>query len=200
MSNKLPLLGSGKKKLLFVVSAPAGTGKTTLVQMLLKEFPAVKASISCTTRLPRQGEIPGHHYYFLSEAEFTQRIASGDFLEYVTLFGHYYGTSKKFLERQQQEGSHIYLTIDTQGAMQLKGKIPAIFIFIRPPSLEELRRRLETRQTETKEAIDRRISWAEKELLLADEYDYQIINDDLVRAYDIFRSILIAEDHRVCYT
>jgi guanylate kinase len=186
-----------KKSLLFVVSAPAGTGKTTLVQMLLREFPNVKASISCTTRAPREGEIDGVHYHFLTREVFQERIAVGDFLEYVELFGNYYGTSKKCLEAQRKSGSHVILTIDTQGAMQLKNKMDAVFIFLTPPSMEELLRRLVNRKTESEESMAVRFARAEKELQLIDQYDYQIVNDDLGDAYQVLRCVLIAEEHRV---
>lgn len=192
-----PFLRPYRKGLLFVVSAPAGTGKTTLVQMLLREFPKVKASISCTTRSPREGEFNGEHYHFLTKEEFLQRIAAGDFLEYVELFGHYYGTSKKFLEEQQRRGYHVILTIDTQGAMQLQSKMEAVFIFLTPPSMEELQRRLINRKTESEESVAVRFARAEKELQLIDQYDYQIVNDNLDDAYQVLRSVLIAEEHRV---
>jgi guanylate kinase len=190
------LLGNLKQGLLFVISAPAGTGKTTLVNMLCHEFDCIKASKSCTTRQPRQGEKPGVHYDFLLNEEFESKIAQGEFLEYVQLYGHYYGTLKQTVQRQLQAGKHVILTIDTQGALKLKGAVSAIFIFLQPPSLEELRKRLTHRQTETDEVIEKRLSWAEKEMAAAVLYDYIIINDDLKIAYEILRSIFIAEEHR----
>lgn len=199
MSNDapMPLLGNLDEGLLFVLSAPAGTGKTTLVEMLTQEFLCVKESISCTTRAPRSGEVSGEHYYFLSEEEFAWRESTGDFLEHVDLFGSRYGTSKAVLHDLQHGGKHVMLTIDTQGALKLKEEIPMVLIFLRPPSLEELQRRLEHRRTETPESIEKRIAWAEKELALVGEYDYEIVNDDLETAYQVLRSILIAEEHLV---
>lgn len=195
MSKKL--LGNLKKGLVFIVSAPAGTGKTTLVQMLLEEFHTVVRSISFTTRLPREGEIEGRDYHFLTESEFKAKIASGDFLEYAQLYGYYYGTSREWVLNQQEKGNHVILNIDTQGALQLKEKLKATFIFIKPPSLRELKNRLTHRKTETAEAIEQRLEWARKEMEAAKEYDYNIINDDLQTAYQILRSILIAEECRV---
>ena len=185
-----------KQGLLFVVSAPAGTGKTTLVKMLKEEFPHVVDSISFTTRSPRASEVPGRDYHFITDAEFEKKIAAKEFLEYAEVFHHYYGTSKKMVESEQKKGHHVCLVIDTQGAMQLKGKIEAVFIFISPPSIEELRARLYRRKSETEEAIQTRLSWAENEMALAPKYDYHIINDNLKTAYDALRSILIAEEHK----
>lgn len=192
-----PLLGNLKKGLLFIVSAPAGTGKTTLVQMLIQEFPSVVCSISSTTRQPRPGEINGVHYHFLSHDEFTRHIRQDDFLEYVTLYGDYYGTSRKWVEEQQSMGKDVILVIDTQGALILKDKIPATFIFIAPPSMEELERRLRKRETETHQALEKRMQWAKQEMLAVNLYDYCVVNDDLKTAYQTLRSILIAEEHRV---
>lgn len=192
------LLGNLKKGILFIVSAPAGTGKTTLVHMLTQEFPCVVASISFTTRKPRTGEIDGVHYFFITTKEFEERIARGEFLEYVKLYGDYYGTSKAWVEQWQQEGKHVLLVIDTQGAALLKGKISAISIFLYPPSLEELERRLIKRQADSLENIKKRIEWAKEEEMRAQQtYDYRVVNDHLATAYQALRSILIAEEHRV---
>lgn len=190
------LLGGLKKGLVFVVSAPAGTGKTTLVQMLCKEFSCVVVSVSYTTRSPRTGEEPGRDYHFISISEFEEKMREGEFLEYAKVFGNYYGTSRKYVEEQQLLGKHVLLVIDTQGALQLKGQIDAVFIFISPPSLSELRSRLHSRQSETPESIEKRLSWAEKEISLRSQYDYHIVNDNLKIAYEALRSILIAEEHK----
>lgn len=190
------LLGGLKKGLVFVVSAPAGTGKTTLVQMICKEFSCVVLSVSYTTRSPRAGEIQGRDYNFISIPEFQERISEGDFLEYATVFGNYYGTSRRYVEEQQNLGNHVILVIDTQGALQLKNKIEACFIFISPPSIQELRSRLHARKSETLESIENRLSWAEKEIALRSQYDYHIVNDNLKIAYEALRAILIAEEHK----
>src|SRR3546814_739586 len=115
------VIGNLKKGLAFVISAPAGTGKTTLAQLLTKEFHCVVESISYTTRPPRKGEIPGEYYVFLTDEEFKKKIVAGDFLEYVQLYGNYYGTCREWVFQQLQSGKHVLLTIDTQGALLLKG-------------------------------------------------------------------------------
>ncbi len=193
----LKLLNGLEKGLLFVISAPAGTGKTTLVRMLTKEFSCVVESISCTTRPIRSNEVADKDYHFLSLETFQNKIKAGDFLEYAEVFGNYYGTSKEYVEKQRASGKHVVLVIDTQGAMQLKGKIPAVFVFISPPSLDELKVRLMKRKTESIEVIEERLSWAKKELEMVSSYDYHIVNDHLNMAYEILRSIIIAEEHHV---
>lgn len=193
------LLGEINEGLIFIVSAPAGTGKTTLVQKLVEEFPTIIASISFTTRQLREGEVPGVHYHFITQSEFEAKIAAADFLEYVKLYDTYYGTSKQWVKEQQQKGKHIILVIDTQGALQLKEKIMATTIFIRPPSIEVLRQRLIQRQTESLEMIEKRLDWAREELAVAHRYDYQLINDDLDIAYQVLKSIFIAESHRTSH-
>jgi guanylate kinase len=186
-----------KKGLVFVVSAPAGTGKTTLVRMLLDEFHHhVVESVSFTTRFPRPNEVAGRDYNFITIEEFQKKIEEDEFLEYAQVFGNYYGTSRKTVEAQQEKGKHVVLVIDTQGALQLRDKLEAVFIFISPPSLEELRSRLYRRKSETDEAIEHRLSWAEKEMALCGQYSYHVVNDNLKVAYDALRSILIAEEHK----
>lgn len=189
------LLGNLKKGLIFVISAPAGTGKTTLAQMLCKEFSCVVESISYTTRPMRDGEKEGEHYHFVSEEEFEKRKASGDFLESASFLGYQYGTSRSQVEAELAKGKHVLLIIDTQGAEQLRGKIQAATIFISPPNLDELRQRLLRRRTETPEAIARRLEWAKEEMKKKSAYEYHIVNDNLEIAYGVLRSILIAEEH-----
>lgn len=181
----------------FVVSAPTGTGKTTLVDRLVREFPNVVASVSYTTRAPRAGEIPGQHYHFVSSEDFRRRIAAGEFIEYVQLYDQYYGTSRQWVEERLKQGQHVILTIDTQGARLLRGLIDAVFIFIAPPSIEELRRRLLDRRTEPEAAIEKRLAWVEHEMNASSEYDYCFVNDSLDVAYQVLRSVVIAEAHRV---
>jgi guanylate kinase len=192
------ILGNLKKGVAFVVSAPAGTGKTTLVRMLVEEFSAaVNESVSCTTRAPRTGEIAERDYHFLSKKEFEKKIQEGEFLEYAEVFGQFYGTSKSEVLKKQNAGKHVVLVIDTQGALKLKNDhFPAVFIFIKPPSLIALRERLFNRKTEADQLIEERLAWAEHEIEMAIHYDYQIVNDTLNHAYDVLRSIFIAEEHK----
>ncbi len=190
------LLGSLKNGIVFVLSAPAGTGKTTLVRMLTEEFPSVVESISYTTRKMRPNEIEGRDYHFIGRSEFEKRVRQGDFLEHAEVFGELYGTSKSAVEFQQQAGKHVVLVIDTQGAMQLMGRMDGVFIFLSPPDIQELKRRLSKRKSESPDKIEERLSWAKKEMETSDRYDYQIINDDLETAYAILRAVLIAEEHR----
>lgn len=194
-----PLLGNFSKGFVFILSAPAGTGKTTLVRMLSKEFDCIVESISYTTRPPRSNEVEGKDYFFISEKEFQSKVKERDFLEHATVFGYNYGTSYEYVTSLQKKGKHVFLVIDTQGAMQLKKKnFPAIYIFLSPPSLEVLKSRLLKRKTEDRKALAQRLSWAEQELKKMNNYDYHIVNDSLKHAYAVLRSIVIAEEHRVC--
>ncbi|SCA62371.1 Guanylate kinase [Chlamydiales bacterium SCGC AG-110-P3] len=193
-SEALTRIAPDDKGRLIVVSAPAGTGKTTLVRMLVDEFPNVQESVSVTTRAARPNEKEGLDYHFVSQEEFERQIDQDQFLESVQFLGHYYGTSAVAIE-QQQRTNHVVLTIDTQGALKLKDKVTATYVFIRPPSEKELRRRLVERKTESDDVIERRLAWSKKELALAIHYDYIIVNDNLNTAYEILRSILIAEAH-----
>jgi guanylate kinase len=191
------LLGNLKKGLLFVVSAPSGAGKTTLVAMLTKEFPEIVfRSVTCTTRPPRAEEVDGRDYHFLSEAVFKKKTEEGEFLEHATVFGYRYGTLQREVEAKQNEGKHVILVIDTQGAMFLKERVPALFIFIAPPSLEVLKGRLEQRKTDRKDGIEERVEWAKREMKQSPKYDYLIVNDELPVAYEVLKSIIIAEEHR----
>ena len=185
-----------ERGLLFVLSAPAGTGKTTLVHMLEKEFPHVKKSISFTTRKPRKNEKEGVDYYFISKEAFEEKLKRGDFLEHAKVFDHYYGTSKEHVEKKLKEKIDLFLVIDTQGAAKLREKVEAVFIFLLPPSLEILEKRLAGRKTESEREKELRLSWAKKEMEEASKYDYKIINDDLEKAYNALRSIVIAEERR----
>ena len=195
MSKKL--LGNREKGCVFVISAPSGTGKTTLVQTLCEEFDVIARSITCTTRKPRSNETEDVDYHFITAEVFQKRKEAGDFLESATVFEDQYGTLKQDVEKLQHEGKHVVLVIDTQGASQVREKIEATFIFIAPPSLEELKRRLETRNTDTRHSIEERLSWARKEIEKGREYDYFIINEDLAVVYPVLRSIFIAVEHHL---
>jgi guanylate kinase len=191
------LLGNLKRGLAFVISAPAGTGKTTLSKMLLQEFDCISPSVSYTTRQPRHNEESNKDYYFISKPDFEMKIKAGQFLEYAKVYEDYYGTPKDSVEKELSRGKHVLLVIDTQGALELMKAFKAVFIFIKPPSLDTLRSRLSSRRSETHQTIAQRLSWAEKEIIAAPSYDYQIINDDLKIAYTVLKSILIAEEHKV---
>jgi len=183
------------KGLLFIVSAPAGTGKTTLVEQLVHECPNVVRGITCTTRKPRPHEENGRDYFFLTEAEFQKK--EKDFLEQATVFGYHYGTERAWVEKTLSAGKHVILVIDTQGAMSVKEKIESIAIFLSPPSWDELRRRLKARGTESPESLEKRMARAREELEMISHYDYHIVNDQLLEAYTVLKSIVIAEQHRI---
>lgn len=200
MTQKTPqkLLGNLPKGIVFVVSAPAGTGKTTLVRRLCQEFSCVETSVSCTTREPRTGEQEGKDYWFLTPEAFEKKEQEGGFLETATVFAHKYATSKVYVQNIIDRGHHAVLIIDTQGALYLKHKgFSAVFIFLLPPSIEALVERLDKRKTEDKEKQKLRLSCAKEEMRCSIFYDYRIINDDIDVAYETLRSIFIAEEHKV---
>jgi len=196
MSSEQKVLGNCKKGLTFVISAPAGTGKTTLVEMLKREFSCVRTTISYTTRAKRPQEVHGIDYYFVSVDEFEKKSKNGDFIEEVTLFSHRYGTAREEIERLQKEGFHVVLVIDTQGVQLLKKKCELVCIFIAPPSLSELSKRLIERKTENIEELKKRLDIARQEIETASTYDYLIVNDNLYVSYQVLRSIFIAEEHK----
>ena len=191
------LLGKTKKGLVFVMSAPAGTGKTTLLHMLLDEFPTVVESISCTTRPARPGEADGEHYHFLTDEEFDRQVAAGEFLEHAEVFGIRYGTSKRIVEDLLGKKKHVFMVLDTQGALAIQKQMEAVFIFLSAPSREEQKRRLVERKTESAEIIEKRLAWADHELEQIGNYHYHIVNDNLNTAYQSLRAVFIAETHKV---
>jgi len=197
MSNSDLLLNPLPYGLAFVVSAPAGGGKTTLVEMLIKEFDSAKLNISATTRPKRPSEVEGYHYCFVNDSEFEEKLKKGHFLEHVENFGYKYGTDREYIESVRKKGKHIFLVIDTQGATQLMKLYDAIYIFIMPPSKEVLAERLRNRQTESEESFRLRLARSDEEIKTRDLYDYAIINDDLAQAYQVLRSIFISETYRI---
>lgn len=184
---------------LYIVAAPSGAGKTTLVRLLLEKDPDINVSISSTTRLPRTGESDGREYHFVGVQNFLDMVSQGEFLEWAEVHGNYYGTSKRWIEKEMEAGRDVLLEIDWQGAQQVRKVFPkAIGIFILPPSLEELKSRLSGRGTDSAETIARRIAAARDEMRHVDEFDYVIINDDLQQALDNLKSIVCAS--RLQYT
>lgn len=178
---------------LYVVAAPSGAGKTTLVRLLLEQETTVNLSISYTTRAPRPGEQDGREYHFVAADEFRAMIAREEFLEWAEVHGNYYGTSKKWIADQLALERDVLLEIDWQGAQQVRQLFPAaIGIFILPPSMEELTRRLTGRGTDAEEVIARRLAAAQAEMRHVGEFDYVIINDRLEQALDDLRSIVRA--------
>ena len=178
---------------LYIVAAPSGAGKTTLVQMLLEQERTVHLSISFTTRPPRPGEQSGREYHFVDAAEFHAMIARQEFLEWAEVHGNFYGTSKKWIADQLAAGHDVLLEIDWQGAQQVRALFPqAIGVFILPPSMEELTRRLTGRGTDSADVIARRLSAAQAEMRHVGEFDYVIINDQLEQALDDLRAVVRA--------
>lgn len=165
---------------LFIISAPSGGGKTTLSKAVVNRFKDILYSVSYTTRSPRNSEQDGVDYYFIQKKDFEERIESGYWAEWAEVHGNYYGTSAEFLEKGLASGRDMLLDIDVQGTIQILGNYPdSITIFIMPPSLETLRKRLEMRRTESRTTIERRLLTAEKEMAQKDLYRYIIVNDQL---------------------
>jgi guanylate kinase len=183
-----------KEGILFIVSGASGTGKSTLCRAMLDAFPDLRFSISHTTRPPRPGDQEGRDYYFVSPQEFQERIDGGGFVEWAEIYGHRYGTSKEMLDKARREGRDLILDIDGQGARQLRNQgIPGVFVLLLPPSLEELKRRLSGRKTEGKEALGERLKEAQAEISQARFYDYWVVNDDLPKARERLKAIILAE-------
>lgn len=182
-----------KKGLLIIFSGPSGCGKGTIVQEIIKDENFC-LSVSATTRQPREGEINGVHYHFLSREEFQSRIDSGTMLEYAQYCDNFYGTPADMVEKMRNEGKNIILEIEVQGALQVMKKCPdAVTIFVLPPSISELERRLHKRGTEAEEVIAKRIARAKEEIPLAENYKYVMMNDALETAVSDFYAIARAE-------
>lgn len=186
---------SPKKKLekrLILISAPSGAGKTTLCEKLLKEFPNVRLSISSTTRPMRPYEKNGQHYFFISQEDFQHKIFENKFAEWAEVHGNLYGTSKEMIEDFFAKGFHVLFDIDVQGALSLRKTYGAraLLIFIHPPSIAELEKRLHERKGDSKEAIAKRLKNALHEITFSKEFDYEITNDNLDRAYGELEKII----------
>jgi guanylate kinase len=190
---------------LFVVVAPSGAGKTSLVDALIKRESNIRLSISYTTRAPREGEKDGREYHFVDKPTFERMIAAGDFLEHANVYGNYYGTSRRWIEEQISGDHDVLLEIDWQGAAQVRKLFPAVVgIFVLPPSLDELRRRLQARGKDSPEAIERRMASAREEISHVLEFEYIIVNerfesalDDLIAIVRAARLARVQQSHRL---
>lgn len=188
-----------KTGLLIIVSGPSGVGKGTICKDLIKHNKDIFISTSMTTRLPREGEKDGREYYFVTKEEFMQRVEEGKFLEYAQVYNdYYYGTPKDKIQEQLDEGKDVILEIDIEGALQVKEKIEeGVFIFLVPPSMKELKKRLMGRQTETKEKVLERLKKAYQEINAFPKYNYIIINDEIEDSRKRIEAIILAEKSRV---
>ena len=176
---------------LFVISGSSGVGKGTVIKDFLKKHPNFKLSVSCTTRNPREGEVHGVNYFFLSRDEFNTCIEKEEFLEWAEFSGNMYGTQKAYVQSKLKEGKNLILEIDTQGALNVKKIMPeACLIFILPPSFEELEARLRGRHTETEEAIQKRLQSTKLEMENSKFFDYQVVNDSIDKAVSRLEEIM----------
>ena len=168
---------------LFVISGSSGVGKGTVIKEFLRRNPDFKLSVSCTTRNPREGEVHGKNYFFLSREEFKSCVEKGEFLEWAEFSGNMYGTKRPYVDEKLAMGKNLILEIDTQGALNVKKIMPeAELIFILPPSFEELEARLRGRHTETEEAIQKRLEFTKLEMENSKNFDYQVVNDSVENA------------------
>lgn len=184
----------GKRGVLFVFSGPSGVGKGTLKAKLFEEFAGrIAYSVSATTRGPREGEVDGKDYFFISRQEFERRVKNNEFLEHAEFAGNCYGTPRTYVEKLLDSGMNVVLEIDVQGALQVMKSMPeCVSVFILPPSFEELEHRLRGRGTETEEKVRERLETAKRELPYAPQYDYQIVNGgDIEAAYQSLRDVFL---------
>ena len=186
-----------REGVLYVISAPSGAGKTTLCKEIIDIFPNLRHSVSYTTRPPRTGEVHGRDYFFVGTEDFSRMVEAGEFAEWAEVHGNLYGTSLATLKECRSQGIDLILDIDCQGARQLKGRFEGgVYIFVLPPSIAELRRRLDTRSSDTEEVIERRINNAAGEIKEALWYDYIVVNDRFSESVEQLKSVLIAEQCR----
>ena len=187
--------------LVFIISAPSGAGKTSLVAAIRERLGDLELSVSHTTRKPREGEVDGEHYHFVSRSEFEAEIEADSMLEHAVVFGNLYGTSAKFVEQLTRDGADVILEIDWQGAEQARKKLSdQVSIMILPPSLAELENRLRSRGKDSEDVILRRLSSARAEMSQAKNFDYLIVNEDFKSAADELASIITAERTRTART
>lgn len=184
-------------KKLYVISGSSGVGKGTVLKGFLTKNPDFMLSVSCTTRAPRSGEVDGVNYFFMTKDDFKNCIDNDKFLEWAEFAGNFYGTKKKFIKQCLEEGKDIILEIDTQGALQVKKQMPeSVLIFIFPPSLEDLEKRLRGRHTEEEAAIQKRLEAVKEELTRAEFFDYKIVNDDLDNAIAELERVISGEQKK----
>ena len=177
---------------LFVISGSSGVGKGTVIKEFLNKHSDFKLSVSCTTRQPREGEVHGKNYFFLSREEFLKRVENNEFLEWAEFSGNIYGTQKAYVEEKLALGKNMILEIDTKGALNVKKIMPeAILIFILPPSFEELEARLRGRHTETEEAIQKRLESTKLEMENSKQFDYRVVNDCIENAVKSLEEIML---------
>lgn len=186
-----------RKGILFVISAPSGAGKTTLCKEIMKLFPEIELSVSCTTRPKRRGEVDGRDYHFIDKDRFREMIDEGAFAEWAEVHGELYGTTVDTLNAAEGKGIDLILDIDWQGAKEIKKKLDrGVYIFILPPSMKELEKRLRSRGQDSKEVVNKRLENAKAEVEQAVWYDHSIVNDNLEEAVKCLESIIIAERRR----
>ena len=182
---------------LYIISAPSGAGKTSLITRLLETLEGAEMAVSHTTRKPREGEVNGKHYHFIDADTFLDGVHNGDFLEHANVFGNHYGTAKKSVEDILEKGIDVILEIDWQGAQQVRDLMPeALSVFILPPSKEELERRLRGRGTDSDEVIAKRLGQSCDDIKHYDEFDYVVINDDFDESVNTLKSIFVANRAR----
>ena len=183
-----------RENLIIIISAPSGSGKTTIVDRLQKKMPELRRLVSYTTRQQREGEINEKEYLFISEEEFKEKIAKGALLEWEEVFGNYYGSSEEQLNEALEKGEDVVLSIDVKGARQVRKKFPeSVSIFIMPPSIEELASRLKKRNTDEEGEVSVRLKEAKREMSAADEYDYLVVNEELDKAIEDVQAIIESE-------
>ncbi len=187
-----------KKGLLLVLSGFAGSGKGTIMKSIVEKYDTYALSVSATTRSPRPGEEHGREYFFMDKGEFEELIRDDKLFEYAQYVDNYYGTPKEYVEEQRNAGKDVFLEIEIQGALQIKEAVPdAILIFVMPPSVAELKKRLVGRGTETEEVIERRMKRASEEAKGVEKYDYLLINDDIDACVEELHGIVLSEHRKV---
>ncbi len=181
-----------KKGILLIVSGLSGAGKGTICKRIMEKYPDYELSISATTRAPRPGEVHGREYFFVTKEEFEEKIKNDQLLEYAQYVDNYYGTPREWVEEQLSQGKNVILEIELQGAFQVRDKMPdAVLIFIMPPDMEELERRLRGRGSETEEQIKKRLLRAMEEIEFVDQYDYVIVNEEVEKSVEMLHTIVL---------